>query len=231
MNLSDAQPARAFAQQFGVKMVCYGKPGSGKTPVCVKTAPRPFLLACEPGMLTLRDCNVPTYPAFNSGKVSEFFDWWFGSHEAKQFDTLVWDSSSEACEMHIREGFKGKSKAGNDAHGMKIYGNMARDMYEQFSRLYFQPNKHIVLIAKMERLDLSGTIYHRPWYPGQQLPTQVPHLYDLVTCLGKWNVPGVGETTAFRTAETFDYQGRDRSGRLGEYEPPDVSKLIAKCMS
>lgn len=158
--------------------------------------------------------------------------WFKGSNEAKNFDTLIWDSTSEACEKFISVEMGGTSKAGNEQHGMRIYGKMARWMYGHLSDLYFMPQKHIILIGKMERLEVNGVIYHRPYYPGKQLPVQVPHLFDLVTCLGKWLIPGVpGETTAFRTKETFDYMGRDRSGALGEYEPADISKIIAKVMA
>lgn len=233
MQASDLKPARDFALQFGCKAVVYGKPGAGKTPICVNTAPRPLLLASEPGMLTLRNSTVPTYPAFTGAKNEEFFTWWFGSNEAKSFDTLIWDSASEYAEMLIREGMGGQSKAGNEAHGMRVYGKMARDVMEKLNKLYFQPMKHIILITKMERLDINGVLYHRPYFPGKQLPVAVPHFFDLVTCLGDWNVPGIPgvETKAFRTKESYDYNGRDRSGRLLEYEPADVSKLIAKVMS
>lgn len=232
MQASDLQPARNFALQFGCKAVVYGKPGTGKTPICVKTAPRPLLLASEPGMLTLRDSTCPTYTAFTGARNEEFFTWWFGSNESKAFDTLIWDSSSEYAEMLVREGMGGASKAGNEAHGMRVYGKMARDVMDKFTKLYFQQQKHIILIAKMERLDINGAIYHRPYFPGKQLPTAVPHLFDLITCLGTWNIPGVtGEQVAFRTKETYDYTGRDRSGRLAEYEPPNVTSLIAKVMS
>lgn len=231
MQQSDLRPAREFALQFGVKAVVTGKPGAGKTPVAAKTSPRPLLLASEPGMLTLRDSNCPTYTAFNPAKVDEFMLWFKGSHEAKNFDTLIWDSASEAAEKFIQAEMGGTSKAGNEQHGMRVYGKMARWMYGHLTDLYYMPQKHIVLIAKMERLDVNGMIYHRPYFPGKQLPVQVPHLFDLVTILGDWNIPGHGDAKAFRTKETFDYMGRDRSGRLAEYEPPDVSKIIAKAMS
>lgn len=216
-----------------MKGVIFGKPGSGKTPVAAKTSPRPILLASEPGMLTLRDSTCPTYTAFNPAKVDEFMTWFKMSNEAKNYDTLIWDSASEAAEKYITtEMGSGTSKAGNEQHGMRIYGKMARWMYDHLSSLYYMPQKHIVLIAKMERFEVNGMIYHRPYFPGKQLPVQVPHLFDLVTVLGDWNVPGLqGETKAFRTKESFDYMGRDRSGRLGEYEPPDLSKIIAKVMS
>lgn len=231
MQQSDLRPARDFAIQFGCKAVVTGKPGAGKTPVAAKTSPRPLLLASEPGMLTLRDSNCPTYTAFNPAKVDEFMLWFKGSNEAKNFDTLIWDSASEAAEKYINVEMGGTSKAGNEQHGMRVYGKMARWMYGHLSDLYYMPQKHIVLIAKLERFEINGSIYHRPYFPGKQLPVQVPHLFDLVTVLGDWNVPGVGDTKAFRTKETFDYMGRDRSGQLAEYEPPDITKLIAKVMS
>lgn len=237
MNVNDLKPAKAFALQFGCKAVLYGKPGSGKTPVAAKTSPRPVLLASEPGMLTLRDSECPTFPAFSPARVDEFMLWFKGSNEAKGFDTLIWDSASEAAEKFITtEMGSGTSKAGNEQHGMRIYGKMARWMYDHLSSLYYMERKHIILISKMERLEVNGSIYHRPYFPGKQLPVQVPHLFDLVTCLGDWNIPNVPNqslqgTKAFRTFETFDYMGRDRSGRLSEYEPPDFSKIIAKVLS
>ena len=231
MQQSDLRPARDFALQFGCKAVVYGKPGSGKTPVCVNTSPRPVFLASEPGMLTLRNSTVPTFTAFNPTKVDEFMLWFKGSNEAKNFDTLIWDSTSQSFEKYIEhEMGTGQSKAGNEQHGMRVYGKMARWAYGHLADLYFMPQKHIILISKLERFEINGTIYNRPYYPGKVLPVQVPHLFDLVTCLGDWNVPGVGETKAFRTKETYDFMGRDRSGQLGEYEPPDISKIIAKVM-
>lgn len=230
MQASDLRPARDFAVQFGCKAVVYGKPGAGKTPICVNTSPRPLLLASEPGMLTLRASTCPTFTAFTGAKVEEFFTWWHGSNESKAYDTLIWDSPSQSAEQLIKEGMSGSSKSGNEAHGMRVYGQMARDMIKHLDKLYFQPQKHIILIAKLERMEINGSIYHRPYFPGQQLPVQVPHLFDLVTCLGDWNVPGHGEQKAFRTKEAYDYAGRDRSGALAEYEPPDVSRLIAKVM-
>lgn len=183
-------------------------------------------------MLTLRDSACPTYTAFSPARVDEFMLWFKGSNEAKAFDTLIWDSASESAEKYVTEELGGTSKAGNEVHGQRAYGKMARWMYGYLSDLYYMPQKHIILITKMERLEVNGVIYHRPYFPGKQLAVQVPHLFDLVTCLGNWLVPGIaGETKAFRTKETFDYMGRDRSGRLGEYEPPDFSKIIAKVMS
>lgn len=231
MQQSDLRPATEFAQNFGVKAIVFGPPGGAKTPVCLNTSPRPVCLFTEPGFLSVRGSLVPTWPAFSPAKVDEFMLWFKGSNEAKNFDTLVWDSVSQTCEQFIEAEMGGTSKAGNEQHGLRIYGKMARWAYGHLNDLYFMQKKHIILIAKLQNFEVNGGIYKRPYFPGRELPVRVPHLFDLITCLGNWNVPGVGETKAFCTKESFDRMGRDRSGKLLEFEPPDVTKLIAKCMS
>ena len=237
MNQSDLRPARDFALQFGVKAIVYGGPGSGKTPVSLDTSPRPVALMSEPGFLSVRKSTVPTYPAFNSTKVDEFMRWFLGSHEAKNFDTLVWDSVSQAHEKRVEEELGTSTKGGNEQHGMRAYGVANRWAYKHLTDLYFLPNKHIILIAKLQRFEVNDAIYNRPYFAGKELPVRVPHLFDEILMLGKYNIPGVqtqpGEsgTQAFRTKESFDTMARDRSGMLQEFEPPNLSKIIAKCVA
>lgn len=233
VNLSDFRPAREFALQFGVKAVVYGGPGSGKTPICSVTAPRACLVITEPGMLSMRKSDVPTFPAFNSTRFEEFVTWGTSSTEARNFDSFVIDSISQAAERKVDEELGTKTSAGNEQHGQRAYGKMSRFIMEQLNKLYFLPQKHIILITKLQNFELNGVMYKRPYFPGRELPVRVPHLFDLVTCLGDWNIPGVmpSPTKAFRTKEQFDMMGRDRSGNLLEYEPPNMSQLIAKCMA
>lgn len=228
---SDFRPAHEFALNFGVKAVVYGPPGGGKTPVCANTVPRPVVVMSEPGFLSMRKSSVPTYPAFTPDKIDGFMAWAKGSTEAKNFDTFVFDSWSQSCEKKVEAELGGSSKAGNEQHGMRAYGKMARWAMEHLNDLYFMPQKHIVLICKQQAFELNDMIYFRPYFPGRELPVRVPHLFDLVTRLGTWNVPGVGETRAFRTKEQFDQMGRDRSGVLAEYEPPDMGAIIKKIMA
>lgn len=232
ISMSDFKPAKEFALQFGIKAVVFGGPGSGKTPICSTTAPRACVCMTEPGFMSMRKSNVPTFPAFNSIRFEEFVAWGTQSTEAKNFDTFVIDSISQAAEKKVDEELGSTTKGGNEAHGMRAYGKMARFMMEQLNKLYFLPQKHIILVTKLQKLEQNGVVYNRPYFPGRELPVRVPHLFDLVTCLGDWNIPGVvpSPTKAFRTKETYDHMGRDRSGNLAEYEPPDLSQIFAKAM-
>lgn len=118
MRTSDLQPAGNFARQYGVKMLAYGPPGSGKTPL-INTAPRPVLLITEPGMLSMREVpyrqEAPTVE-----RIDEFFDWLFRSNESRNFDTVGVDSTSQLAEIVVKAELK------RNRDGRKAYGEMAR---------------------------------------------------------------------------------------------------------
>lgn len=229
MDLRSLRPARDFAIQYGIKAVIYGPPGSGKTPI-LNTAPRPVMMACEPGLLSMKNSTVPTFPAFTAAAVDEFFTWVFHSNETKNFDTIAIDSISQMCEIYLQGALTGKSKSGNKMHGMAAYGEMARSSLEQLNGLYFLQQKHTYLIAKQELKDQAGIVMKRPYFPGQQLPVEVPHKYDCVLQLDVQNVPGVGQTKAFRCIGSIDTVARNRTGTLAEFEPPHFGQLIGKAM-
>ena len=221
MQASDLKEAREFAIQFGIKAVIYGPAGSGKTPI-INTAPRPLLLAVEPGLLSMRTSTVKTWLAPDTKRIDEFFNWFFNSAEAKNFDTLAIDSSSQMCDIALQEAKK------TERHGLQQYGKMAEYVEPYMRRLYFLPEKHMYLIAKEETQD-SGM--RRPYYPGKQLPVSIPHLYDCILRVAKVSIPNVGETTAFQCNGSYDVLARNRTGTLDTFEPPDFSALVKKAMT
>lgn len=216
--MSDLKPARDFAIKFGCKAIIFGPPGSAKTPI-INTCPRPVLLAVEPGLLSMRNSNVPTWMAPNKARIDEFMKWFEHSSEAKNFDTLAIDSTSQMCNIALDE-----SKA---KHGLAQYGEMADYVWPYMQRLYFMQQKHMYLIAK-EELTVDGK--RRPSFPGQQLPRDIPHLYDCILRLAKVPIPNVGEQLAFQCNGTIDIVSRNRTGTLNDYEPPNFADLVKKVM-
>lgn len=230
MNINQLRPAKEFAQRYGFKSIVYGPPGSAKTPI-VNTAPRPVLLACEAGLLSMRNSNVPTWAAPTADLIDEFFQWLFHSGEAKVFDTVAIDSGSQMCDTYLQGLLTGKTKAGNRMHGMAAYGEMARLAMNHLRPLYYMQQKHVYLIAKEHSHTENAFAKKRPYFPGQQLPVDVPHLYDAILHLDVHNVPGTGQVRSFLCSQTLDTIARDRTGSLLEYEPPDFGKLVAKAMA
>lgn len=219
MNAADLRPAREFAKLYGAKCIVYGGAGTGKTPL-INTAPRPVLLATEPGLLSMRNSNVPTWIGNTKARIDEFMKWFELSPEAKNYDTLAIDSTSQMCDIALSE-----SKA---KHGLAQYGEMADYVYPYMERLYFTREKHMFLIAKEE---LTSDGKRRPYYPGKFLPIQIPHKYDCILRLARVPIPNVGEQLAFQCNGTMDIIARNRTGTLADFEPADFSQLVKKVMS
>jgi|SRR5665213_1572546 len=220
MQLSDLKPARDFAIRYGVKAIVYGPAGSGKTPL-INTAPRPLLLACEPGLLSMRGSTVPTFAAFDQKSINSFFEWFFKSNETKNFDTLAVDSTTQIAEINLKEAER------TNKHGLAAYGEMARETLKHLETLYYMAEKHTYLIAKQ---DITNDGSKRPYYPGKELPTKMPHMYDQILHLDIHNVPGMGQVRSFQCAQSFDIIARDRTGMLAQFEEPDFGKIVSKVM-
>jgi len=226
MQMSDLKSAKEFAVQFGCKCIVYGPPGTGKTPI-LNTAPRPVLLATEPGLLSMRGSNVPTWMADTPAKIDEFFKWFFNSAETKNFDTLGIDSASFMADVYLQKALK------ENKHGIKAYGDMATDTMEHLRTLFYTRYKHTYIICKEESHVGDGLTIKRPYFPGKVLPIDVPHLYDMVLRLAKTNVPkqGGAELLAFQCVGTYNIIARNRTGNLDDFEAPDFGALVTKAMS
>lgn len=220
MNIHDLKKAREFAIQFGVKSLVYGPSGVGKTPI-INSAPRPVLLATEPGLLSMRNSDVPTWVAPTKNKIDEFFKWFEHSTEAKNFDTLAVDSVSQMCNIALDES--------TSKHGLAQYGDMVDYVMPYFQRLYYMKEKHMYLVAKE---DLTSNGMRRPAFPGQQLngSSGVAHLYDCILRVARVPIPNIGEAIAFQCNGTYDVIARNRTGTLADFEPPDFNLLIKKAM-
>jgi hypothetical protein len=231
MDIRDLKAAGEHAQNFGIKALIYGPAGTGKTPI-LNTAPRPVLLATEPGLLSMRNSNVPTYEAYTPQRVDEFFKWFFNSTETKNFDTLGIDSGSQIADIYLNAALTGKSSSGNKKHGLAAYGEMADNTMEHLRTLYYKRYCHTYVICKEEIADVDFQSLRRPYFPGKVLPIQVPHLYDFIIRLGRQNIPGmVGEQLAFQCNGTMNIMARNRTGNLNDFEEPHFGKLIDKAMT
>lgn len=224
MQMSEFKQAREFARKYGAKSLCYGPPGSGKTPIA-NTAPRPILGICEPGMLSMRNSTIPAIDLFTPERIDDFFKWLFNSAESRNYDTVAIDSVSQMAEIYLKQGHA------KNRDGRAAYGHMSTKVREQLDGLFFLQQKHTYLICKQGYAEIDGARKAVPYFAGQDLPVYVPHLYDVILHLGVHSVPSVGQVKAFRCAPSFDAVARDRSGNLAEYEPPNLTALFTKIMA
>lgn len=227
MKSTDLQPIGTFARRFGVKAVVYGPPGQGKTPVVATTTPRPVVCLTEPGANSLRDiAHIPAWNAIGDpDKVIEFVKW-AHTPDAKNFDTLIFDSGSEFAEALLG---RYKEKYTNK---LKAYGDMATEVFNEFAKLYYLEAKNVVIICKETEVELDGTYVKRPYFPGQELNVRIPHLYDAILRQATTSIPGVPTPQlAVRTKGTVGISARARlpeGSTLQELEFPNYSAIFDK---
>lgn len=242
MNLTNLRLPKDLIQRNGVKMLIYGGAGTGKTRSII-TAPRPIMLAVEQGLLSLQNENVPVFdihynltPTMNPAErmnkklanIVEFFDWLERSAEAKQFDTVYIDSLSEIATL-VLESELPKAKDPRQA-----YGELADKVLKWVRLLHQLPNKHVALLCKQEYVVSNNITYYQPAFEGQKLYKEITHLFDEIFRFQpkRFKTPqGFQEFMVASTKNMQDYLARDKSGKLAEDEPQDISAIINKIMA
>lgn len=215
-------------QMAGIKAVVYGKAKVGKTRLGV-TAPRPFFISAENGLLSLREWpQTPAYKVDNLASLIEIYNWCMRSNEVRQFDTIVLDSVSEIAETCLTAE-KRKTRDGRAAYGA------ANDAMMQMLRDFRDfAHKHVLIIAKEEydKDEATGLFTYRPSMPGRQLTQQLPYIYDLILQLCVFQDQTTGTKSAWlRTQSDMQNLAGDRSGRLDPWEAPNLTNIFNKAMA
>lgn len=214
------------AQLHGVKVLCYGKAGTGKTTLCA-TAPNPIILSAEAGLLSLRGYTIPVIEIKTIEDLQDAYQWVTESDEAKNFETICLDSLSEIAEV-VLSNAKRTAKDPRQAYGELIerMGTTARSFRDL-------SGKHVYMSAKQEVIkdETAGTTAYGPSMPGSKLGGQLPYLFDEVfrLCIGR--TPDGMEYRYLQTRPDFQSDAKDRSGALEAMEQPDLSIIINKILN
>lgn len=209
----------------GVKVMTYGPAGAGKTRLCA-TAPAPVIISAEKGLLSLANFapNTPVVEVKTYDQMYEAYMWATQSKEAQQFATLALDSASEIAEVVLAD-LKAKTKDGRKAFGE--LGDVVTNMFRYFRDI---PGKNVVFTAKQNMITdgQTGAQSYGPWFPGKALPLALPYFFDEVFQLVVGKDQAGQEFRALRTRRDIQYEAKDRSGRLLEWEPADLSYVFNK---
>jgi hypothetical protein len=224
------QPLGSVATASGVKAVIYGPPGSGKTPMLATLPAGTVVCITEPGTLSLRGMNteVVGVECYDRDSIEAFFNWVQNDPVGKQYHTICVDSVSQMAELYLDYWLLGPNKKKD---GRAAYGKMSEEMMRHLNYLFFVRNRNCVLLAKQGYVEQGGVKKRCPFFPGQDLNVKVPHLFDQILHLDTHNVPGQGAVSALHCKPSYDSLGRDRSGKLAEYEPSNLSSIFNKILS
>ena len=206
----------------GVKVLCYGAAGAGKTSL-IKTLPNPIVLSAEGGLLSIQDADLPYIEINDMATLQEAYKWLTESADAKGFQSVALDSISEIAEVVLNA----EKKATKDPR--QAYGAMQEQMADIIRAFRDISGKNVYMSAKLEKTqDEQGRILYGPSMPGNKTGQALPYFYDEVLAL---RVEKDAEGNAQR-ALMCDSDGlwlaKDRSGKLAAWEAPDLGAIIAK---
>lgn len=217
----------AVTAVHGVKCAIFGNAGVGKT-ACIATAPKPLLIAVEPGLIVLKPANiVRMYGANTPGitydvpvaqikhvngqsplpQVREVHKAFLRRDEwTRGIETIGLDSVSQLAEWELAY------QMTQTPNGQKAYGQMADEILEVIRDFTTLPDKHCVFTAKQSVSSHSGLFSAS--FPGQLLDFHFPYEFDctLQLCVAEGE-QGINHRY-FRTQPDFKNFSKDRTGAL-----------------
>ncbi len=221
----------------GIKMLVYGEAGQGKT-VLGATADAPTLIiSAESGLLSLNQnaeaLRKKGSPTFRPEKckvveistleeLKEVYD--HLENNKTEFEWIVLDSITEIAEVVLSDAFE-KSK-----DPRVVYPELVSKMTKILKSFRDLECYHMIMISKQQRItdDLTGITSYIPAMPGNQLPQQIPHLFDIVGCLRTAKDEEGNVFTYLQAVKDNQYACKDRSGLLTAMEPPSLAMIYKK---
>tara|TARA_R100000544_G_scaffold4435_1_gene1718 strand:+ start:3033 stop:3752 length:720 start_codon:yes stop_codon:yes gene_type:complete len=215
-----------LVEQQGAKLLIYGESGAGKT-TSLKTAPgKTLVVSMESGLLSIKDAeNLDAIEVKEASEIEEIAQ--LLENGSLDYDTVCLDSITEMSEILLSQE-KAKTKDPRQA-----YGKVIEEMIKTMRRFRDLP-VHVVFIAKQsrERDESTGMFHYQPMMVGAKLPTQIPYFFDEVLVLRTFDEENAeGKTVTSRWLQTRLGQGyiaKDRSGKLDEFESPNLTSIINK---
>ena len=206
----------------GVKVLVYGQAGAGKTSL-ITTLPNPIVLSAEGGLLSIQDANLPYLEIGNMETLKEAYEWLLASEEAKSFESVALDSISEIAEVVLNH----EKKIAKDPR--QAYGAMQEQMADIIRAFRDLPGRHVYMSAKLEKsTDEMGRILYAPSMPGNKTGQSLPYFFDEVLALRVEKDADGNTQRAIMCDSDGLWLAKDRSGKLGAWEAPDLGEIIAK---
>lgn len=205
---------RTSVNDNGIKCAVYGGAGYGKTAL-IATCPRPLIITSETKLITLQHYDIPAIAVTSDEDLAEAYRWATQSAEAVNFDTICLDGISDIAETVL---FSYKKKEKDPRKAFYRAQEAIPALIKSFRDI---PQKNIYVTGKMGSVaTVDGNSKMGILMPSRFLSESVPYLFDELFHLHLHTDPASQVTTRWlRTRPNFQYDARDDSGCLDEYEP------------
>lgn len=206
----------------GIKLLVYGQAGAGKTSL-IPTLPSPIVLSAEGGLLSIHDADLPFLEIGSIKDLTETYEWLAKSEEAKKYQSIALDSISEIAEVVLGD----EKKDAKDPR--QAYGAMQDQMASIIRAFRDIPGRHVYVTAKLEKSqDEMGRVMYAPSMPGNKTGQALPYFFDEVLALRVEKDTDGNTQRALMCDSDGLWLAKDRSGKLGSWEAPDLAAIIAK---
>jgi hypothetical protein len=202
----------------GVKLLVYGQAGAGKTSLA-RTMPTPIILSAEGGLLSIQDADLPFIEIASMSDLKEAYTYVLDS----DFASVIIDSASEVAEVCLNH----EKKVNKDPRA--AYGAMQEQMADIIRSFRDLPGKHVLMTAKLEKTqDEMGRVLYSPSMPGNKTGQSLPYFFDEVLAL-RVEKDAEGNTQRALMCDSDGlWLAKDRSGKLSQWEAPDLGVIISK---
>ena len=207
------------------KVLVYGPAGIGKTVLCA-TLPRNIIISAEAGLMSIADQNIDVIEIKSIKELGEAYDYINTDEMRAKYDNVSLDSITEIAEVLLSK-LKAENKDPRAA-----YGQLADQMTKIIRKFRDIEHYNVYFSAKMSKAtdDDTGITWHSPMMPGTTLRQGVSYFFDEVF------VMRIGQTeqgTDYRYLQTqpdYQYDAKDRSGKLKKIVKPDLSVIFKKIL-
>ena len=222
-----------------LSVIVYGEPGSGKTTL-TKTLPKPLLINAENGYLSLKDQAIDVYD-ITVDKEGNALDRKYRFEKLifllknlneeqykKKYSWLVFDSLTEISQCLV-EYLKAKHPDAKDA--LKLWGDYNAMMQDLVKSLRdFAPYNIMVLALESIDKDDVGRRFVGIDVNGK-ISNRIPAMFDECFHLREFT-NDEGEKKRFLVTSKYENNiAKDRSGKLAQFEEPNMQAIINKINS
>jgi len=205
----------------GVKILCYGAAGAGKTSL-IRTLPKPLVLSAEAGLLSIQDADLAYVEIKTIDDLREAYTF-LVSEAGAEFESVALDSISEIAEVILNA----EKKATKDPR--QAYGAMQEQISDLIRAFRDLPGKHVYMSAKLEKSqDEMGRMLYAPSMPGNKTGQSLPYFFDEVLALRVERDAEGNTQRALMCDSDGLWAAKDRSGKLSAWEAPDLGSIIEK---
>lgn len=220
-----------------VKIVIYGQSGVGKTSLAKTTDGKTLIISAESGLTSINDADIDVIDITvdDNDQMLTALDKWHRLKSAIElvktstsYSWLFVDSITEIGQVVLEAIKESDKKYLDPKNGLQMWGVYGETMRGFIKTLRDLPKINVVLtcLAKQEKDEMNRKIMSLDIQG--RIADHLPALFDEVFFYHLFNDESGERHRYLATGPTDYYTAKDRSGKLQEFEQPNLAEIARK---